>query len=56
MIFPTKPSEFEISISVQSYDENTAGNDQNCYVAEECIDSKLSNISITNFVSTNGMR
>ena len=30
-----EPSEFKISISVESYDEKTAENDQNCYVAEK---------------------
>ena len=48
-----KPSEFKISISVESYDENTTENDQNCYVAEKRIISKLSKISIPNFNSIN---
>ena len=33
-IFPIKPSEFKTSISVESYDEKTTENYQNCYVAE----------------------
>ena len=37
-----KPSEFKISISVESYDENTAENDRNCYVVEKRIVPKLS--------------
>ena len=48
-----KPSEFKIFISVEIYDETTAVNYQNCYVAEERIVSKLSKISIPNFNSTN---
>ena len=44
-----KLSEFEIiSFSVESYDEKTAENYQNCYVAEKNIVSKLSEISIPN--------
>ena len=50
-IFPMKLSEFEISISVESYDEKTAENNRNCYVAEKRIVSKLSKISIPNFRS-----
>ena len=30
-----KPSEFKISISVETYDEKTTENDRNCYVAEK---------------------
>ena len=30
-----KPSELKISISVKSYDENTAENDRNRYVAKK---------------------
>ena len=41
-----KQSEFEIFITVGSYDENTAENDRNCYVTEKYIISKLANISI----------
>ena len=48
-----KPSEFKIVLSVESYDENTAGNYRNCYVAEKHIVSILSKISIPNFDSTN---
>ena len=48
-----KPSELKISISVESYDEITAENDRNCYVAEKPIVFKLSKISIPNFNSTN---
>jgi len=45
-----KPSEFKMSNSVESYEENTA---ENYYVAKNCIVSKLSKISILNFDSTN---
>ena len=31
-----KPSEFKISVSVESYNEKPAENYQNCYVAEKC--------------------
>ena len=41
-----KPSEFKISISVESYDEKNAENYRNYYVAEKHIVSKLSEISI----------
>ena len=41
-----KPSELKISVSVESYDEKTVENYQNCYVAEKRIISQLSNISI----------
>ena len=51
--FPMKPSEFKISILVESYDEKTAENYRNRYVAEKRIVSKLSKISIPNFNSTN---
>ena len=37
-----KTSEFKLSISVQSYDENTVENDLSCNVAEKHIVSKLS--------------
>ena len=46
-----EPSEFKISISVESYDEKTAENYRNCYVVEMLIVFKLSNISIPNFRS-----
>ena len=39
------PSKFDISISVESYDEKTVENDWNCYGAEKPIGSKLSKIS-----------
>ena len=39
-------SEFNISISVENYDEETDENYRNCYVAEKRIVSKLSKISI----------
>ena len=42
-----------MSVSVESYDEKTAENYQNYYVAEKSITSKLLNISIPNFGSTN---
>ena len=32
-----KPSELKISISVESYDEKTAGNYRNCFVVEKII-------------------
>ena len=44
-----KPSEFRIFISVEGYDEKSAENDQNSFVAEKRMVSKLSNISILNF-------
>ena len=47
-----KPSEFKFSISVESYDEKTAENYRNCYVAEKCIASKILKISIPKFKST----
>ena len=48
-----KPSEFEIYISVKSYDENTAENDLNCYVAEQVhIFQTIKDID-PNFNSTN---
>ena len=34
-ILPIKPSEFEISISVERYDKKTAENYRNCYDAEK---------------------
>ena len=40
-------SEFRISISVESYDEKTAENYRNFYVAEKPIVFKISKISIT---------
>ena len=48
-----KPSEFEISFLVKSYDEKTAENWQNGYDADKHIVSKLSKIPIPNFDSTN---
>ena len=48
-----KPSEFKISILVESYGEKTAKNYRNGYIAEKRIVSKLSEISIPNFDSTN---
>ena len=52
-MFPMKPSEFRISISIESYDEKTAENCRNCYVFEKRIVCKLPKISATNFNSTN---
>ena len=46
-----KPSEFKISISVESYDEKTAENYRNCYVTEKPIVCKLSKMSIPNLVA-----
>ena len=37
-----KPLEFKIPISLESYDEKTADNYRNCYVAKKRIVSKLS--------------
>ena len=48
-----KPSEFEILISVENYDEKTAENYRNCYAVEKRIVSVLSKIFIPNFDSTN---
>ena len=42
-----KPSELKFSFSVESYDEKTAENYRNCYVAEEPIVSKLWKIKQT---------
>ena len=50
LIFLMEPSEFKITISVESYDEETA---ENCYVAEKPIVFKVSKISIPNIDSTN---
>ena len=50
---PIKPSEFKTSISVESYNEKTTENYRNGYVVEKRIVSKLSEISIPNFNSTN---
>ena len=36
-----KPSEFDIFLSVESYDETTAENCRNCYATEKRIVSKL---------------
>ena len=47
-----KPSEFKISISVESYDEKTAENCRNYYVAEKRIVFKPSKISFANSIST----
>ena len=48
-----KLSEFKISISGKCYNETTAENYPNSYVAEKRIVSKLEKISIPNFDSTN---
>ena len=48
-----KLSEFKVSISVASYDEKTAENYWNCYVAESCVVSKMLKVSILNFISAN---
>ena len=40
-----------ISISVESYDEKTAGNYRNCYAAEKRLVFKLLKILILNFDS-----
>ena len=46
-------SGLKISISVKSYDEKTAENYWNCYVAKKRIVSKLSKLSFQHFDSTN---
>ena len=43
----------EEKISVESYDEKTAKNYRNCYVAEKCIVSKLSKILIIKLSQSN---
>ena len=48
-----KPSEFKISISVESYDEKTAKNDRDCYVAVKRSFQAINKISIPNFHGTN---
>ena len=48
-----KPTELEMSISDDSYDEKTTENYRNCYVAETHIIFKLSKISIPNIISIN---
>ena len=48
-----KPSEFEISHSVKSFDKNIAENSRIGYFAEKRIVSKPSKISIPNFNSRN---
>ena len=53
MIIPMKPSKFTISISVESYDEKTAKNYRNCYVAGMLIVFKQPKKSIPIIYSTN---
>ena len=53
LILSMKLSGFKISLSVESYDEKTAENYRNYYVAKQRMVSKLSIISISNFDSTN---
>ena len=48
-----KPSELKKSFSVESYDEKTAENYRNCYVAKKRIVSKLSKVLILKFDSPN---
>ena len=52
-IFPMQPSEIQISVWIESYDEKTAENYRNCYIAEKHIVYKLFKISIPNFKSKN---
>ena len=52
-IFPMKPSESKISISVESYDEKTVENYWNVYVVENTIVSKQPKITIPNVHRTN---
>ena len=47
-----KPSDFELSISIESYNEKNVENDRNCYVADKRIVSKSSEISTQNLNST----
>ena len=49
-----KQPEFIISFTVESCDEKTARNYQNCYVAEKRIVSKLSKISTQIFIAQIG--
>ena len=48
-----EPSEFKSFVSIESYDEKTTENYQNCNVAKKPTVFKLSKISIPNFESTN---
>ena len=48
-----KPSEFQISLSIKSYEKKTVEIFRNYYDAEKRIMSKLSKISIPNFDYTN---
>ena len=52
-IFPMKPSEFKIPISVESYYDKTAKNYQYGYVGEKRIISKLLKVSIPKFQQHN---
>ena len=51
-IFPIRPSELKIFLSVKSYDKKTAEKYRNFYDAEKLITCKISKISIPNFNST----
>ena len=51
-----KPSEFEISLSVEIYEDETAENNRNCYDAEKRMVAKLSHILILNFYNINRRR
>ena len=51
-VFPMKPSEFKISLSVETYDKKTTGSCLNFYDVEKRIISELSKISIPNFDSS----
>ena len=46
-----KPSEFELSLSVENYEKKTVANFRNNYVAENHIVSKLLKILIPNFIT-----
>ena len=48
-IFPMEPSEFKLSISVESCDEETVENYRKYYLAEKRMISTLSKISIPNY-------
>ena len=48
-----KQSEFKIFISIKSYDDKTAENYRNYYIAENRIVSKLSNVKTQNYEDLN---
>ena len=48
-----KPSDKKASISVEMYDEKTAENDRNCYVAKKRMISKLSKMDWSQILGPN---